>query len=198
MANIEHAVVADPNIHEPKGVAAATTGFHYQADGAGSGTWLETPYYSHRIGSIKDNTTSTDDLVLTATADFNAATGYLQIICTGGFIDDGGRNITLTGSSFDVITTGLYNTEAIFSVELIAGTGNVNFAFKTSNTTTSAGLHTSKSLHTLDFLNDIRTFSGSSLRRYTAGDSIAYFVAADTNSTVRIREARISVSRVGD
>lgn len=35
----EHVSIADPNIHEPKGVAAATAGQAYVADGAGSGTW---------------------------------------------------------------------------------------------------------------------------------------------------------------
>ena len=37
--SIQHSVITDPNIHEPKGVAAATTGSAYFANGAGSGTW---------------------------------------------------------------------------------------------------------------------------------------------------------------
>ena len=37
--SIQHAVISDPNIHEPKGVAAATAGQVYVADGAGSGDW---------------------------------------------------------------------------------------------------------------------------------------------------------------
>lgn len=36
---IQHAVIADPNIHEPKGVAVASSGSVYAADGAGSGIW---------------------------------------------------------------------------------------------------------------------------------------------------------------
>lgn len=39
MANVEHSAITDPNIHEPKGVAAATSGQVYVADGAGSGNW---------------------------------------------------------------------------------------------------------------------------------------------------------------
>ncbi len=35
----EHNVIADPNIHEPKGVAAAAVDKVYQSDGAGSGAW---------------------------------------------------------------------------------------------------------------------------------------------------------------
>lgn len=36
---IEHVLIEDPNIHEPKGVASATAGSVYVADGAGSGDW---------------------------------------------------------------------------------------------------------------------------------------------------------------
>lgn len=36
---IEHNTITDPNIHEPKGVAAASNGQVYIANGAGSGTW---------------------------------------------------------------------------------------------------------------------------------------------------------------
>lgn len=39
MPDIEHSAISDPYIHEPKGVAAASAGEVYIADGAGSGTW---------------------------------------------------------------------------------------------------------------------------------------------------------------
>lgn len=40
MADIEHAVVADPQIHEPKGVASAANTSVYVSNGIGSGDWL--------------------------------------------------------------------------------------------------------------------------------------------------------------
>lgn len=40
MADVEHSAITDPDIHEPKGVAAATAGEVYVADGAGSGDWV--------------------------------------------------------------------------------------------------------------------------------------------------------------
>lgn len=40
MADVEHSAITDPDIHEPKGVAAATAGKVYVADGAGSGDWV--------------------------------------------------------------------------------------------------------------------------------------------------------------
>jgi len=39
MASIQHASLTDPNIHEPKGIAAASAGQTYVADGSGSGAW---------------------------------------------------------------------------------------------------------------------------------------------------------------
>lgn len=37
---VEHSTITDPNIHEPKGVAAATAGHIYRANGTGSGAWV--------------------------------------------------------------------------------------------------------------------------------------------------------------
>ena len=41
MANVEHSAITDPNIHEPKGVAAAASGKVYVSNGAGSGSWAD-------------------------------------------------------------------------------------------------------------------------------------------------------------
>jgi len=41
LADIEHSVITDPNIHEPKGASTATADQIYIADGAGSGAWTD-------------------------------------------------------------------------------------------------------------------------------------------------------------
>lgn len=41
MATVQHAAIADPFIHEPKGVATASAGTIYIANGSGSGTWIK-------------------------------------------------------------------------------------------------------------------------------------------------------------
>ena len=43
MANISHSTLTDPYLHEPKGVAAATSGAVYVANGSGSGSWRIIP-----------------------------------------------------------------------------------------------------------------------------------------------------------
>ena len=39
MANVNHSTLTDPYLHEPKGVAAASSGDVYVANGSGSGAW---------------------------------------------------------------------------------------------------------------------------------------------------------------
>jgi hypothetical protein len=45
MANVNHSTLTDPYLHEPKGVAAASNGSVYYADGAGSGSWEHSNHY---------------------------------------------------------------------------------------------------------------------------------------------------------
>lgn len=39
MANVNHSALTDPYLHEPKGVASASTGKVYVTNGSGSGAW---------------------------------------------------------------------------------------------------------------------------------------------------------------
>ena len=39
MANVNHSTLTDPYLHEPKGVASASSGDVYVANGSGSGSW---------------------------------------------------------------------------------------------------------------------------------------------------------------
>lgn len=41
MANVNHSTLTDPYLHEPKGVASASTGKVYVANGSGSGAWQD-------------------------------------------------------------------------------------------------------------------------------------------------------------
>lgn len=41
MADIQHAILTDPQLHEPKGVASAANGRVYVSNGSGSGVWKQ-------------------------------------------------------------------------------------------------------------------------------------------------------------
>ena len=99
---IQHNVITDPDIHEPKGVAAAAAGQVYVANGAGSGTWKDkdkglgawtgfdaaTPAYQH--------TTTTSDTVLNNTVITGANDGF-TIVTT--------PNLRFTYSGTETITS---------------------------------------------------------------------------------------------
>lgn len=83
MANVNHNVLTDPYIHEPKNCSTALDGQVYIANGAGSGVW--TTHHRHVGGYITFNTGSpynhsatTSDTVLNPTytlVDNNGFTG---------------------------------------------------------------------------------------------------------------------------
>jgi hypothetical protein len=78
MANVAHSTLTGSNLHEPKGVAAATANTVYVADGAGSGAWDTLP----RAGLDTDAKTS---LVLLATA---SPSSTASVTFTSGFSSD--------------------------------------------------------------------------------------------------------------
>lgn len=53
MADIQHRLITDPNIHEPKGITSASSNEVYVADGSGSGTWRTV--YTQGFEDYEDN-----------------------------------------------------------------------------------------------------------------------------------------------
>lgn len=64
---VSHATLTGADLHEPKGVASATSGRVYVSDGLGSGSWKHFPtgwgYYQHS-GSAQNITTSDTKLLV--------------------------------------------------------------------------------------------------------------------------------------
>lgn len=68
MPNVEHASLTDPNLHEPKGVAAAAVDSIYQANGSGSGSWkLPLKKYTITISPALVNANTTSEQTFTCT-----------------------------------------------------------------------------------------------------------------------------------
>ena len=55
---IQHNVITDPDIHEPKGAASAASGKVYISNGSGSGTWEYPPGKAHAEIYISGGTTA--------------------------------------------------------------------------------------------------------------------------------------------
>lgn len=56
-----HSTLTDPELHEPKGVAAAASGEVYLSDGLGSGSWVVPPY---AITGIIDDVSTASSIFL--------------------------------------------------------------------------------------------------------------------------------------
>ena len=76
---IQHKLITDPDIHEPKGVAAATSNKVYVSTGSGSGTWqkLSPP----QLSGLTTNGTAGDTLSVDGSGNFvlsSAAHGHVD------------------------------------------------------------------------------------------------------------------------
>ncbi len=68
MATIQHKNITDPDIHEPKGVAASSVDTVYVSGGAGTGTWKQAPYYYTLNVQLADLSTASSCYVVAPVA----------------------------------------------------------------------------------------------------------------------------------
>lgn len=90
MPNVQHSSLTDPNLHEPKGVAAASANRVYMSNGSGSGAWTLVNLFPGTGWGMYSNTTyvggtslavSTSDVLLPFTT--NVDVTQLPITLTG-------------------------------------------------------------------------------------------------------------------
>lgn len=78
---VQHNAITDPDIHEPKGIAAATAGKVYVSDGASSGDWKYAPGKAHAELYITSGaTTHTLAAASAFTKVIHQANGQLQVM----------------------------------------------------------------------------------------------------------------------
>jgi len=66
MANVRHSLLTGTNLHEPKGIATATVGDVYIADGIGSGLWSEHAISDKYYGEAYTYNNTVDTVIETA------------------------------------------------------------------------------------------------------------------------------------
>ena len=140
MADVEHSSITDPNIHEPKGVAAAIAGSVYVADGAGSGDWTsvqdiytgviadvssaETVYIPianagtvTKVVTVLEGAITVADAVVTPKNSAGSSMGNITVAFTSSAAGDidtlvPATNNTVTANSFMTIETDGGSTDA--------------------------------------------------------------------------------------
>lgn len=146
---VEHSTITDPDIHEPKGVAAANSGDIYVANGAGSGNWTAPVRYYTLTVELDDISTASSaytavpfagTITKIYTVIHAAITTADETITTkinGTDITDGSITITQSGSAagdVDSTTPSAANTVAAGDYVEIATAGSSGAAERVTAT----------------------------------------------------------------
>lgn len=194
MANINHQSLADPLLHEPKGVAAAASGTVYVADGTGSGAFQNIGNVGKKAYArafIEDNVT-TFAVAAAVDSTLHTAADYVAIpasVITAGIAND----VTFDANdSFVINTAGVYEISGWASIST-TGTNNViGLAFMVNGIAQVVASPVPKTK--LKVAGDIITAPGFGIFSLPAGVVIRPAVADDTGSTVTIHEGAFSVT----
>lgn len=190
---IQHAIITDPDIHEPKGVVAAAAGKVYLSDGAGSGSWEFQP------GSIFGEIYI--DAGVTAQT-LSAASAYAKLDpgteWTSGTFN--GLTADPTNGELVLSQTGIYliNFWVVFDTAAISSSSKYNFKYALNGTyngrTLSIGKYTNSSERLVLSANGFATVASpnTDLSIYVGGDG----TSSSTNITVI--EAGLTAVRLAD
>ena len=101
MANVNHSSLTDPYLHEPKGVASASSGEIYMANGSGSGNWIKS--HRHINGYIPFDAT-TPAYQHSVTTSFTPLNPSFSVTLVDGFTGSTSPNARLIYTGTETIT----------------------------------------------------------------------------------------------
>jgi hypothetical protein len=190
MANIQHAVLTDPQLHEPKGVSTAASGKVYRANGSGSGVWVFPSGHAYGELYISANTTTQTLPAASATAKLNPA---------GAWVANGNSNVTLsaTNGTLTVLEGGEYqlNFWVSFSTAAVAAQSRYNFHYAVNGVPSTRKVIVAKYTNNVDTL----TCSVTGFADLNDNDVVSIYVGGDgtTSSTaITVLEAGFSLSLI--
>jgi hypothetical protein len=171
---IQHKLITDPDIHEPKGVATASAGKAYVANGTGSGSW---EYPSGKVhGEIYIDAGVTSQTL-------SGSSAYAKLNPTGEWTAGVSNVLTLSPSTGVITLTeaGNYmiNFWCLFSTTSLSSGTNYNFKYNLAGTNSSRTITVQKFTNGSDKLH----VSALGLVTATAGQALSIFVAGDATSS---------------
>jgi len=216
---VEHVVITDPNIHEPKGVAIAGINTKYVANGSGSGTWRKTLStdlqgvagdsgvankqivsdggngFKFKIATSFGAMTITNNAVvqaMTAVADTTFNTASQFTLMTGASFPWAGENLSGITFATDKITiseTGIYLLVAYLDIA----------AFPSSTARISmrfringSAYGSRKPIVKSGVVNAESQLIATGLVGLNAGDYLQHYIASDVTGNLLIRDANIT------
>lgn len=184
--SVQHAVITDPNIHEPKGIATAAVNTIYKADGLGSGAWEHNPGSVHGEIYLAGASVSVGPTGGTITTDAD----YRNIGPTWT-LNPETYNVSLytDNKAAQVAVTGHYMVHAFATVLSGAAAAGTQYALK-YRINNSATLSTRKLVNSKETAGaQYIAFSGSALVSLTAGDYVDLMLGSSAIDTVTVTDA---------
>lgn len=179
----EHVNITDPNIHEPKGVATATSGEVYVANGTGSGAWVKQGATIHAAAKVSGNSTEITP---------SGAGTFMEWTPSWTSIDEDG--VTITSNSFVITEAGSYFIIATLA-SVGRGTGANTYAFDFAKNGTVVG---QKSRRTTSSTSDVGSVTVLAyLDALVATDVIKLYVTNETDTdNVLISDANFVIYKM--
>lgn len=184
MANVNHSTLTDPYLHEPKGVASASSGELYFANGSGSGAW-KIPH--HYINGYVDFDSSTPAYQHSVTTSFTVLDPTFSVSGTPvGWTGETSPNARLK-------YTGTEDTFALinFTLNFQNASGadkDVEFIFYKNGSPLNGGhiIVTSENNHW-------RSATLSDYGEFSTNDYLEVFVKADASFTLDVASASLTI-----
>ena len=190
MANIQHAVLTDPQIHEPKGVSTAASGKVYRANGSGSGVWVFPS--GHAYGEIYISGGVTTQTLPTSS-------GTAKLNPTGEWTANGNANTTpsATDGTITITEGGEYqlNFWVSFTTASIATQSKYNFYYAVNGVPSPRKMVVAKYSNGADTLH----CSASGYANLSENDVVSIYVGGDStssNTAITVLEAGLSLSLI--
>ena len=187
---IQHNIITDPDIHEPKGVAAATADKVYISNGSGSGAWEYPPGKAHAEIYIDAVATAQTLSGSSAYAKLNPGTEWTAGVSNVLTVSATNGTITLTEAGTYII-----NFWCQFSTTAIANGTLYNFKYNLDGTNSGRTLTVSKFSNGADKLH----ISATGLLTATAGQVLSMYVGGDATSSstaITVIEAGLSAIKL--
>jgi len=172
---VQHNAITDPDIHEPKGIAAATAGKVYVSDGASSGDWKYAPGKAHAEIYITSGAT---------THTLAAASAYSLLNPSGEWTASGNEDhltVDPANGEIDLLYAGHYYISfwMTFSTASIASGSQYKFKFAIDGVTSPRTVYVTKPTNGVDIIE----ISATGLVSATANQTLTIQAAGDGTSS---------------
>ena len=181
---IEHDAITNAELHEPKGVSAASDNQIYLADGLGSGAWSDNIQNTHGDMVITGSSTAT---AVTAASDATLSTDSDYTKITAGWTLAHGEGITFNTDEIIVPTLGHYYLAFWATVKVPTTNNFIGVKYAVNDTTPYSSR---KIIGQSQTANDYLNLSGVGIvTSLTANDTVSLYIAGSKSDNLIVQEA---------